>query len=223
MDNVNEFVLNAYNYRYACKKFDDTKKISKSDFDLILECARLSPSSFGFEPWRFVVLQNIQIREKIKPYTWGAGFQLQTSSHYMVMLARKSIDTKAGSDYVKNFAKDIQKLPDDIIKGKFETYTNFQDCDFDLTDDRKLFDWACKQVYIALGNIMTSAAMMGIDSCPIEGFDRAKVEKVLIEDSVFDPKHFGVAVMVAFGYRSKDKAIRPKTRQKKEAVVEWIK
>ena len=118
---------------------------------------------------------------------------------------------------------DIQQLPPDVVEGKYKKYKYFQDVEFDLTDERKLFDWACKQVYIPLGNMMTAGAMMDIDSCPIEGFDRNKVEDVLIADGCYDPKHYGVAVMVAFGYRSLDKEIRPKTRQTAQEVIEWIK
>ena len=223
MENINEFLIKSFNYRYACKKFDDTKKISDKDFETILECARLSPSSFGFEPWKFLVLQNSEIREKIKEYTWGAGFQLPTSSHYIVVLARKSIDTKAGSQYVDDIMRKIQKLPDDVVEGKYKKFKTFQDVEFDLTDDRKLFDWASKQVYLPLANMMTAAAMLGIDSCPIEGFHQKKVNDALVEEKLFDPEHYGVAVMVAFGYRSLDKNIRPKTRQQADAVIEWIK
>jgi len=222
MNNTKEFLLNAFNYRYACKKFDDEKKISNENFSTILECGRLSPSSFGYEPWRFLVLQNVEIREKIKPYTWGAAFQLPTSSHYLVLLARKSVDTVAGSDYSNYMMKEIQKLPDDIIKAKYERYSSFQNSDFDLTDERKLFDWASKQVYIPLANMMNAAAMMGIDSCPIEGFNRKKVEDILIEEGLYDSEHFGVAVMAAFGYRAKDQNVRKKTRRPKDTVVEWI-
>jgi nitroreductase len=92
-----------------------------------------------------------------------------------------------------------------------------------LTDDRKLFDWAGKQVYIPLANMMTAAAFIGIDSCPMEGFDREKIEEILSKEGIIDTNEFGLAVMVAFGYRSPNAEIFPKTRQPIDKVVEWIK
>ncbi|MCF6192947.1 MAG: nitroreductase family protein, partial [Kangiellaceae bacterium] len=82
-------IIEAFNYRHACKVFDANKKISDADFDFILETGRLSPSSFGFEPWKFLMVQNIDLREKLKSITWGAQGTLPTASHFMVILARK--------------------------------------------------------------------------------------------------------------------------------------
>ena len=86
-----------------------------------------------------------------------------------------------------------------------------------------MFDWATKQVYLPLANMMTAAAEIGIDSCPIEGFDRVKLEAFLEKENIVDTTHFGVAVMVAFGYRVNDSEIREKTRQDLKDMVEWIK
>lgn len=222
MNRKNE-ILNAFNFRYACKEFEPNKKISENDFNFILETGRLSPSSFGWEPWKFVVVQNMGLREKLKEYAWGAQRQLPSASHFVLFLARKSIDTKADSEYIKYIGKEIQKLPDDVLKMKLEFYKNFQENDFDLTDERKLFDWACKQVYIPLANMMTSAAQIGIDSCPIEGFDRNKIDEILEEEGIIDRKHFSTAVMAAFGYRAKGTRIPEKARQSLDKIVEWIK
>lgn len=84
-----EDILDAFKFRHATKKFDESKKISEEDFNVILESGRLSPSSFGFEPWRFVVIQNRELREELKPVTWGAQGQLPTASHYVAILCRK--------------------------------------------------------------------------------------------------------------------------------------
>lgn len=222
MNKKNE-ILNAFNFRYACKEFDLAKKIPDEEFEFILETGRLSPSSFGWEPWKFVVVQNMELREKLKEYTWGAQKQLPSASHFVLLLARKSIDTKANSSYINYIAKEVQKLPDNIIKMKLDFYKNFQEKDFDLTDERKLFDWACKQVYIPLANMMSVAAQIGIDSCPIEGFDRDQVDRILKEAGIIDIEHFSIAVMVAFGYRAKNTRIPEKTRQPLEKVVQWVK
>ncbi|MBL1704567.1 NAD(P)H-dependent oxidoreductase, partial [Klebsiella pneumoniae] len=98
----------------------------------------------------------------------------------------------------------------------------FQETDFNLLQsDRAVFDWASKQTYIALGNMMTSAAQIGIDSCPIEGFDKEKVDSLLRQEGMIKEDNFEVSVMVAFGYR-KEEPKRDKTRQTMDTIVEWI-
>jgi nitroreductase len=221
MDKKNE-LLEAHKFRYACKAFDTEKKISQEDFEFILETGRLSPSSFGWEPWKFIVVQNIELREKLKEFTWGAQTQLPTASHFVLLLARKSVDTKAESAYIRYMAKEVQKLPEDIVSMKTDFYKNFQENDFDLTDDRKLFDWASKQLYIPLGNMMTAAAHIGIDSCPMEGFNIEKVEALLANEGILDTEQFGLTAMVAFGYRSPEAIVFEKTRQPLNKIVEWI-
>lgn len=219
---VNQQILDAFQFRYACKAFDTEKKISEEDFEIIIESARLSPSSFGFEPWKFLVIQNMDIREKLKTVAWGAQGQFPTASHVVVILSRKAVDTKAESEYINSVMRDVQKLPEDIQEMKGNFFKNFQQKDFDLTDERKLFDWAGKQAYIPLANMMTSAAFLQIDSCPMEGFDRDKFEDILEQEGLIDKNHFGVSVMVAFGYRAKDTVVFPKTRGNAENLIQWV-
>lgn len=219
---VNQQILDAFQFRYACKAFDTEKKISEEDFETIIESARLSPSSFGFEPWKFLVIQNMDIREKLKTVAWGAQGQFPTASHVVVILSRKAVDTKAESEYINSVMRDVQKLPEDIQEMKGNFFKNFQQKDFDLTDERKLFDWAGKQAYIPLANMMTSAAFLQIDSCPMEGFDRDKFEDILEQEGLIDKNHFGVSVMVAFGYRAKDTVVFPKTRGNAENLIQWV-
>lgn len=219
---VNQQILDAFQFRYACKAFDPEMKISEEDFGTIIESARLSPSSFGFEPWKFLVIQNMDIREKLKAVAWGAQGQFPTASHVVVILSRKAVDTKAGSEYINGVMRDVQKLPEEIQEMKGNFFKNFQQKDFDLTDERKLFDWAGKQAYIALANMMTSAALLQIDSCPMEGFDREKFEDILAQEGLLDKEHFGVSVMAAFGYRAKDAVVFPKTRGAAENIIQWV-
>ena len=216
-----EEILKAYNFRHACKEFDVDKKISKEDFDFILETGRLSPSSFGFEPWKFIILQNKELREKLSLVAWGAQRKLETASHFVIILARKKSEMIYNSDYIYNFMINVQKLPGEIADEKRNFYKDFQINDFKLLESgRALFDWSCKQTYIALGNMMTSAAEIGIDSCPIEGFNKEKVEKILESEGIINKNKFEVSVMVAFGYRKIEPM--PKTRQNIDNIVEWI-
>ncbi|PEB40680.1 NAD(P)H-dependent oxidoreductase [Bacillus pseudomycoides] len=223
MEHTKEEILKAYQFRHACKEFDVNKKVSDEDFHFILETGQLSPSSFGFEPWKFVVIQNQDIRNKLLPVAWGAQKQLPTASHFVVILARKKEDMIYDSSYISNFMKNIQQLPEEVVTMKRGFYKAFQETDFQLLEsDRAMFDWASKQTYIALGNMMTAAAQIGIDSCPIEGFHQEKVEAILKEEGIVSGDTFGVSVLVAFGYRAEEPK-RDKTRQTMDMVVEWIK
>jgi nitroreductase len=211
--------LDAMMFRHACKEFDISKKISDKEFNLILDMGRLSPSSFGFEPWKFVIVQNSKLREKLKEFTWGAQGQLPTASHFVIILARKKKSMIYSSSYISSMLE-YKQLPEDVQALYKEFYEKFQKDDFNLLqNDRALFDWTCKQTYIALANMMTGASAMGIDSCPIEGFDSKKAQEFLKDELKIDSEEFGVSVMVAFGYR-KDEP-RDKSRLAIEDITTW--
>lgn len=220
MNNKNNEILDVFRFRYACKKFDPTKTISKEDFNTILEAARLSPSSFGFEPWNIIVVQDEELKKKLYPISWGAQNSINGASHLVILLARKHSDLIASSDYLTHIMRDIQKLPDEIIEKKRQAFSKFQQVDFNLLqNERTIFDWACKQTYIAMTNMMTAAAYLGLDSCPIEGFNIEAVDKLLSEEGLLDAEHFGVSVMVGFGYRNEEQ--HEKTRQNLDDIVTW--
>ena len=214
-------LLAAYQFRHACKEFNPDKKISETDFHAILETGRLSPSSLGLEPWKFLVIQNMALREKIRKHSWGAQGQLPTASHYVAILTRLAPDLQPTSDYIQQkIMRETQHLPEDAIALRTARIASFAKDDADLVTDRTLEDWASKQSYIAMGNMMTAAALLGIDSCPIEGFNQPKVNDILNEAGLLEDR-FHLFCMVAFGYRKADPA-RPKTRRKAEEVIQWI-
>jgi len=216
-----EEILSVFEFRHACKEFDPEKKISDDDFHFIMETARLSPSSFGIEPWEFLIIQNPELREELRTYTWGGQKQLPTCSHLVVCLTKKAHFMKHDSDYVHTFMKEIQRNSDELMEKRRQILKKFQESDFALLEsDRTLFDWSCKQTYIAMGNMMTAAAMIGIDSCPIEGFPRKEVEQVLVQSCDLDLGKHGVSYMVAFGYRVHPQ--RPKTRQAAKDIIHWV-
>lgn len=215
-------IIEAFHYRHACKQYDPTKKISQEDMQFILETARLSPSSFGFEPWRFLVIENSAIRQLIQDNAWGAKDKVMDCSHFVVILVRQPQTLLADGEYVQHIMRDIHEIPEDARELRTEFFRRFSEKDFALTKDPVAFyHWACRQSYIALANMMTSAAMIGIDSTAIEGFPLEKLDQCFIEQGLYDGNSFRLSVMVAFGYRAKDP--RPKTRQLFEDVVEWIK
>ncbi|GEQ01132.1 putative NAD(P)H nitroreductase [Staphylococcus arlettae] len=166
MADMNDKIIEAFQFRHATKRFDATKKISEQDFTTILEAGRLSPSSLGLEPWKFLVIQNADLRNKLRDISWGAQGQLDTASHFVLALARKNVTSQ--SPYVQHIIRNIKQYAEETIPAVEKKYDDFQ-TNFHINDnERSLVDWASKQTYIALGNMMTSAALLGIDSCPIE-------------------------------------------------------
>lgn len=218
----NAKIAEVFKFRHACKEFDASKSVSETDFRTILEAARLSPSSFGFEPWKFLVLQSKEIRQKIYSVTWGGQDALKNASEFVVILARVGADLHPQSAYLSYMMKEIKGLDEAAQKARREFFTEFQKSHFTMYNDaQKLFDWACKQCYIALGNMLTTAALLGIDSLPIEGFNRQSVSEILQKEGLLDTKHFNVAVMAAFGYR-KNAPKHTQSRQSFEKVIEFV-
>lgn len=212
-----EDVLNAFHYRASTRSYDGNKKIPAEDFNYILELGRLSPSSVGSEPWQFLVLQNADLRQKLKPYCWGIP-TMETSSHIVAILAKKN--ARYDSEY---FAEIMARrgLEGEAKDKAMAIYKKFQEEDIAILDsERSLYDWASKQTYIALANMLTGAAMIGVDSCPIEGFSYKEVNQILADEGLFDPAEWEVSVMVTFGYRDKD--IKPKARKTFEQVVKFV-
>lgn len=211
-------ILHAHQNRFATKAFDANKKINEEDWMTIMEAARLSPSSFGYEPWKFLLLENQQIKDDLQDIAWGARNSLNGASHFLIVLARKNVT--GNSAHVKHMVEDVFGIPYSETAPQTIFFNNFQQKDFDLTDDRKLFDWASKQTYLAMANMMTTAAYLGIDSCPIEGFDKEAVDNYLAEKKIIDLDSFGVSYMAGFGYRAQE--IPEKKRQKMTDIYEVI-
>lgn len=204
-------VLNALEFRHACKKFDPAKKIPEKTLHDILECGRLSPSSFGMEPWKFLVIRNMTVREKLRTACWDQP-QIIESSEVVVILEKKD-KTLPGSDYVKKqFYR--RNLPEDATTAYIEKYASHYSSEIGPVMNN--YAWDSKQCYIALSNIMTGAASAGVDSCPIEGFQKKAVEKVL----EIDTTKYEVVVLVALGYRLGEQTQRH--RLSFDEVVEFI-
>lgn len=219
MNQMNQTIIDAFHFRHATKEFDPTKKISDEDFNTILETGRLSPSSLGLEPWHFVVVQNKELREKLKAYSWGAQKQLDTASHFVLIFARKNVT--AHTDYVQHLLRGVKKYEESTIPAVENKFDDFQESSHIADNERTLYDWASKQTYIALANMMTSAALLGINSCPIEGFDLDKVTEILSDEGVLDTEQFGISVMVGFGYRAQEPK-HGKVRQNEDDIISWI-
>lgn len=215
---IREQVLEAMNFRHATKEYDAKKKISDEDFNYILEAGSLSPSSLGSEPWKFIVIQNKELREKLLDVAPGAVLKLKTASHFVVIASRKGV--RYDSEYLLNHMKNVQFYPEEMIEAISTQYKHFQESRNILENERSLNDWSAKQTYIALGNMLTAAAMIGIDSTPMEGFQDENIDAVLNEAGLLEDGAYSVSVLAAFGYRKADPE-RPKTRRAIEDIVEW--
>lgn len=214
-----EQVLNAFKNRKSCRYYDPTRKISAEDFQFILELGRLSPSSVGSEPWKFVVVQSRAVREKLKPVAWGMAAALDTASHIVIILAKRQ--ARYDSEWIAQSMQRRGITEACAVESTRKKYQGFQENDIGIADnERALFDWCGKQTYIALANMMTGAAMAGIDSCPVEGFNYAEMDRILAEEGVLDPAEWGTSVAVTFGYRMMD--IESKTRRSMEDVAVWL-
>ncbi|MDO5045356.1 NAD(P)H-dependent oxidoreductase [Campylobacter sp.] len=205
--------LEAMRFRHACKIFDENKKISEQDFDFILEAGRLSPSSTGLEQWDFWVVQNSKLRQDIRKVSWNQ-IQITSCSHLLVILAKIS-EVKPISEYIKKMIKRRDDKDVEAIAQREKFYQEFLTANF-KNDDELTYHWSSKQSYIAAANMMTAAASLGIDSCPIEGFDADALNKTL----ELDISKQRVALMIPFGYRLNPQP--PKFRREKSDVVRWI-
>lgn len=205
---MSEF-LKAMAFRHACKRFDTQKQIPSEEFESMLEVIRTSPSSFGMEPWRVIVVRNSNLRKALKSACWNQN-QIIEASELLIFTTDNDV-VRSDSEYVRKMFE-RRGLPIEAVDMYMGVYKNY------LTpieeDEILLENWTAKQCYIALGNVMTYAATLGIDSCPIEGFDKEEVEAIL--DIEYGSS---VAVMCAFGYR-----VNPQSEQKRldlKQIVEY--
>lgn len=204
--------MEAMNFRHACKIFDETKKVSSEDMNYILEAGRKSPSSFGMEPWKFLVITNQELKEKLKPLCWNQP-QITTCSHLVVILAAIDAVKPASGEVERKFKR--REMPQDKLDFYLGLYaSHLTDT---LSSDENVYAWTVKQTYIAMGNMMTAAAIKGIDSCPIEGFEKENVEKALN----LDLTKYQLSCIVPFGYRINEQSTQ--LREALEDVVEFIK
>jgi nitroreductase len=204
-------VIEAINFRHACKQFDPEKKIKKTHIDLIMTAAHLSPSSFGLEAWKFMVISSDDVKKKLRPFCWDQP-QITESSHLIVLLSKPHLTLPSNKYVTESFKR--RGLPEDITKAYIEKYKDHMETE--VYPRMNSYAWASKQCYIALANIMTTAASEKIDSCPIEGFEKYGVEKALnIDTDIYE-----VSVIVALGYRAKEQPKRH--RHPIENIVEYI-
>jgi len=199
-------------FRHACKIFDENKKISDEQMHYILEAGRTSPSSFGMEAWKFLVITNEELKAKLRPACWNQ-VQITSCSHLVVVLAGIENAKPSSGEPQKRFAR--RPLSQEQIDGYINLYSNH--LSDTLSSDENIYQWTARQTYIAAANMMTAAAYKEIDSCPIEGFEKEKIEEIL----ELDTTQYQVAMLLPFGYRINEQSSQE--RLSFEEVVEFIK
>jgi nitroreductase len=189
-----ESLLEQLNWRYATKQFDSTRKISPADLATLESALQLSASSGGLQPWKFIVVTDPAVRQKLSPAAWGQP-QITDASHLVVFAAKKDFSEADVDEHIAHTAK-VRGIP----VGALDQYRGMLVGGIvQAMDEPKRDAWAARQTYIALGTLLTSAAVLGIDACPMEGFDPAQFDKIL---GLGEGGYFST-VICTLGYRAK--------------------
>lgn len=207
-------IIKQLNWRYAVKNFNTDKKISLEDIETIAESLRLSASSFGLQPWKFYIIENQEVKNKLMEHSFNQ-VQIKEASHLVVFCRPRTIDDQ----FVDRFLESTAQVRN-VEMASLEGYGNMMKGFLSRKDDKQKTEWAKNQVYIALGNLLTTCAMMNIDSCPMEGILPSKYDEVL----GLTESDYTTVVACPLGYRSHDDkyASLAKVRFPQEKVIEFI-
>ncbi len=205
-------LLEQLNWRYATKQFDATRKIPADQWAALEDALVLSPSSFGLQPWAFVVVDDPKVREELKAASWNQT-QITDASHLVVFAARTDVTAE---DLDRFFARiaEVRGVPQESLAA----YRGMIDGSIlQARDTPARAIWTARQVYIALGTLLNSAALMGLDACPMEGIDPVAYNRIL----GLEEKGLTALMVATVGYRSPEDgyANLPKVRYEKKDVV----
>lgn len=208
-------LLERLQWRYATKSFDPNKPIPTEIWQALETSLQLTPSSYGLQPWKFIAIVDPQLKEQLRPFSWNQA-QITDCSHLVVFTIRKNLTVDDVDLFVQTTAatrgvsadslatyRDL--MVNDVIYGARSFHVN---------------DWATRQVYIALGNFLTSAALLGVDTCPLEGIEPTQYDRIL----QLPERGLATVVACAAGYRAADDkyATLPKVRYPKAEVIQVL-
>lgn len=186
-------LLERLRWRYAVKKFDSSRKLTTEDWAALRQALVLTPSSYGLQPWQFILVQDATVRRRLTPASWNQS-QVEDCSHYVVFCRLRRFSEEHIDRYVKRIASVRNQSLDQL-----GSYRKMMVQDLIVAGRSKTIEqWASNQVYIALGNLMTSAAVMGIDTCPMEGIVPDEYDAIL----GLENENLRSLVACAVGYRS---------------------
>jgi nitroreductase len=207
--------LEQLHWRYATKKFNSERKIPEATWKTLEQSLVLSPSSFGLQPWKFLVIRNPEIRQQLLPHSWGQT-PVVDASHLVVFAIKNNIDDTDVDRHIQRMAQ-VQQTEPENLSGLGNMVKGFLDQPPYPLD---VNNWSARQVYIALGFFMTCAAMLEIDTLPMEGFAPAKYDEVL----GLNNQGYSSVVLCAAGYRADDDkyATNPKVRYPTDEIVQYV-
>ena len=205
-------VTDALHWRYATKKFDPARKIPKETWAALEEALVLAPSSYGIQPWKFVVVQDPATRERLSAASWGQRQPLDCS-HFVVFAVRKHFGIRDLERFIERVAE-VRSVKKESLKGYSEVIAGHVDR---ARGSGTLDGWLSRQVYIALGQYMAAAALLGVDTCPMEGLEPQKYDEIL----GLAAQGYTTLCAGAAGYRAPDDkyAAQPKVRFKESEVL----
>lgn len=190
---TNEQLLTALNWRYATKIFDAAKKIPADTWKTLEQSLVLTPTSYGLQPYQFLIVQDAGKRAELLPHSWGQK-QVVDASHFVVFTARTEMKEEDVDRFIKR-TTEVRKPP----VGAFNPYRDMMIGDIVNGPRGKMaHEWASRQAYIALGNLMTCAAILGVDACPMEGLVPARFRTL----SYSAGTGYATVVACALGYRA---------------------
>lgn len=205
--------IKSLQWRYATKKFDNSKQLSSEQIAILKESFNLTPTSYGLQPLKLVVIQHKELQEQLLEHS-SHQQQVVTASHLLVICIEKNVN----SEFIKqNFelVKDIRETPEKILK----PFREFLLKDFKNKTEEEIKIWAVNQAYLALGNLLTVCAHEGIDACPMEGFNAEKYDEVLN----LDEKNLQSVLILPVGYRAEDDIfadLKKVRRPMEETIIE---
>lgn len=205
-------IIDHLSWRYATKSFDESKVVTQDKLDVLYNAFNLTATSYGLQPIRLLVVHNKTIQEELVTHAMGQE-QIGQASHVLVFCIEAKIDTEYIIDYF-NRIKNIRKTPDQIL----EPYKSFLIDDFSNKPKETIENWAIKQAYLSMGNLLTVCAIEGIDSCPMEGFDPNMCDELL----GLKEKGLKSVLLLPIGYRAENdmfSALKKVRKQTEESVI----
>lgn len=206
-------LLERLNWRYAVKKFDRSRKISEEDWNTLERSLIIAPTSFGLQLFKAIVITDDDLKQKLSPAAWGQP-QIADCSHLVVLAAKKTILPEDVDKFFERVGA-VRKIPADTLSDSKKRVLRFGE---KAVAEGWAFSWCQRQTYLVLGFLLETAALLGIDACPMEGFDPAQFDNMLrLED-------YSATVLCAVGYRSESDRISnlPKVRMPNENLIERI-
>jgi len=202
-------------WRYACKAFDPTQKLTDAQWATLVDSLHLAPSSYGLQPWKFIIVQSPELRKALRAASWNQG-QVEDCSHYVVFTTLKTLSEAYVNRFIQHSA-DVRGLDPSALEGYRQMILG------SLVNGDKaatISYWAQRQAYIAMGSLLTTAAYLNIDTCPLEGISPPDYDRILNLDST----DYQTTAAVAIGFRSKDDKYQhmKKVRFPVEDVIRYL-